>query len=374
MRPRRRIVTAAVSAACAVALAACGQQVVAKVVANDSVHGGLAGVFSSPTTRFVVTAQDLPGAAALADGSFAVVITVTKATGASGTNASSANAVAGLAGDLLNEGSMEISVLHESSDLADIVAVDGADYLRVNLKDIASLAGKATEFTAISSAVSKMAAAPNLGYLDDVVSGKWVGVSKATLQEIAQKYGKDLSGSSSKAISRLPASVVPSSMANLEKLLQNPAKVKQLGLTVSSSFMQSVKMWLSVHQNGPGEYSLTLPVRSFVGTLADKLVQPLEAAMGGAPAVSKAQLAQGVARIPSDLSLHADVWIAGGSLTKIQAFIPDTSAYLMIGVSHPATPVAAPGGATMLTMANITALSSLSSLMGGSVSSSASAL
>ncbi len=145
MRPRRRIVTAAVSAACAVALAACGQQVVAKVVANDSVHGGLAGVFSSPTTRFVVTAQDLPGAAALADGSFAVVITVTKATGASGTNASSANAVAGLAGDLLNEGSMEISVLHESSDLADIVAVDGADYLRVNLKDIASLAGKATE-------------------------------------------------------------------------------------------------------------------------------------------------------------------------------------------------------------------------------------
>jgi len=43
-------------------------------------------------------------------------------------------------------------------------------------------------------------------------------------------------------------------------------------------------------------------------------------------------------------------------VTKIQAFIPRTSAYLMIDVSHPATPVAAPSGATTLTAANLTAV------------------
>ncbi|MGA2531322.1 MAG: hypothetical protein ABSG36_19475, partial [Acidimicrobiales bacterium] len=82
MRLRRKIVTASVSVVCGLALAACGQQVVAHVSAADTVHSALSGVFNSPTTRFDVTAQNLPGTASLADGSFSVVITTSKGSSA----------------------------------------------------------------------------------------------------------------------------------------------------------------------------------------------------------------------------------------------------------------------------------------------------
>jgi len=83
MRLRRKIVTVIVSVACGLALAACGQQVVAKVKAGDSVKTALTGVFNSSTTRLDITAQDLPGIASLADGSFSIVITTSRNPGTS---------------------------------------------------------------------------------------------------------------------------------------------------------------------------------------------------------------------------------------------------------------------------------------------------
>jgi len=346
MQLRRKIVTAVLSVTCAAALAACGQQVVAHVKAGDSVHAGLTSVFNSPTTRFVVTAEGLPGAAALADGSFSVVITTSK--DSSG-----------------KPSSMEVSFLHETTDLADILVVSESTYLRVDLKDIASLSGNPAEFATISSAIAQVAARPNLGYLNDIVAGKWVGISATTYQAMMQKYMKTLSGSSSRALSGLPSSMVPKYLTNLEKLLQNAKELKELSLTVRSSFIQSVQTWLSIHQKAAGEYSLTLPVRSFVSSLLNKLLKPLESYLGSGASVSKAQLSQVMATIPAGLSLQANLWISNGSLTKVQAFIPQSSAYLMIGVSHPAAPLAAPSGATMLTMDNITALTTLSGMAKG---------
>ena len=66
MRLTRRIVTIAASVMCALALAACGKQVVAHVTASDSVHSALTSVFTSPTPQYVVTVQGLPGQAASA--------------------------------------------------------------------------------------------------------------------------------------------------------------------------------------------------------------------------------------------------------------------------------------------------------------------
>jgi hypothetical protein len=347
MQLRRKIVTAVLSVTCAAALAACGQQVAAHVQAGDSVHSALTSVFDSPTTRFVVTAEGLPGVAALADGSFSVVITTAK-------DASSKAA------------GMEVSVLHETTDLADILAVSGSTYLRVDLKDIASLSGNPAEFATISGAVAQVAARPNLGYLNDIVAGKWVGITATTYQAIVQKYMKMLSGSPSRALSGLPSSaVVPQYVKNLEKLLKNPQKLKALSLTVRSSFVQSVQTWLSIHQKAAGEYSMSLPVRSFVSSLLNKLVKPLESYLGAGASVSKAQLSQATASIPSALSLQANLWVSNGSLTKVQAFIPRSNAYLMIDVSHPTAPLAPPSGATMLTVDNLTALSGLSAMAGG---------
>jgi hypothetical protein len=75
------------------------------------------------------------------------------------------------------------------------------------------------------------------------------------------------------------------------------------------------------------------------------------------PKISKGEITQALDKIPAGLSVKANVWLSNGSLTKIQAFVPTTSAYLEIAVSHPATPVTAPSGATMVPASSLTALS-----------------
>jgi hypothetical protein len=176
MRLKRRIVTAGVCVACGLALAACGQQIVARVQASDSVHTALTGVFKSPTTRFVVTAQDLPGAAGLADGSFSVVITTSRE----------------VQGDqsAANEG-IEFSVYHESTDLADIVSTGGSEYFRVDLEDILAFASPG-EFATVSSELDALAARPNLGYLHDILLGDWVGISTSTYEAMSRQLTPEL--------------------------------------------------------------------------------------------------------------------------------------------------------------------------------------
>ena len=112
---------------------------------------------------------------------------------------------------------------------------------------------------------------------------------------------------------------------------------------------------MSIAQKTSDEYSLTLPIRAFAGSLVAKLTKPLESILN-VPSLPQAEVTKTLAEIPESLSLNANVWVEGGSLTKIQAFIPRTSAYLMISVSHPAAAVQAPANATLLTAAELTAL------------------
>lgn len=327
MRLRRKIVTAAVSVTCFAALAACGQQVVAHVSAGDSVNAALSGLLKSNTTRFDITAQGLPGSAALVDGSFSLVVTTSKATGSP------------------NE-SVAVSLYHETTDLADLSAVGGSAYFRIDLKDIAAFAGPG-EYATISGELDSFAKRPGFGFLQYLLADKWVGVSMSTYMSVYKQYLSELSSS------------LPPSISKLEKLGQNSTQLTKMRATIVSAFEQSVKNWLSIRQKSAGEYSLSLPVRSFVTTLVDKLVGPIEAFLND-PAINKAisgsTISTALSGIPSGLSLRANLWVSGGSLTKIQAFVPDTTAYLMIGVSHPAGPVVAPGGATMLSKSDLDAI------------------
>jgi hypothetical protein len=336
MRLRRKIVTASVSVVCGLALAACGQQVVAHVSAADTVHSALSGVFNSPTTRFDVTAQNLPGTASLADGSFSVVITTSK-------------------GSSATSWPTEISVYHESADLADILTAGGAFYLRVDVKDIAAFTGPGA-YSTISSEISQIAARPGLAFLGDILAGKWVGISKSTYLALEKQILKKDIASEQQLLNQLPSEKgMLSELKSLAKLGPNSPKVKELRLEVTSSLSQSLLTWLSIRQKADGEYSLNLPVRSFVGSVVDKLAKPVESFLDQ-PAVPQSEISKALKEIPAGLTVNANLWISNGSLTKIQAFIPTTSAYLEIGISHPSSPVTAPSGATMLTAAQLEGL------------------
>ena len=329
MRLSRKIVTAGVSVACGLALAACGQQVVAHVSAADTVHSALTGVFSSPTTRFDITEQNLPGVASLIGGSFSVVVT---------TSNDQNNQSVG-------DRAVEVSVYEQSTDLADILAIGGSAYVRVDMKGISALAGP-TISAEISSELGTLETRPGLGFLSDLSLGKWVGVSKATYDAV-----------SSQLLDKLPSLPVgtSSSSLNASGVRQEVKAIKQLTPTIGSSFVQSVQTWLSINKKTTDEYSAELPVRPFVASLVNKLEKPVEAALK-ISSISAAEVSKSLAEIPADLSLRANLWIESGSLTKVQAFIPRNSTYLLIGVSHPATALAAPSDATMLTGADLTAL------------------
>lgn len=348
MRLRRKIVTAAVSVACGLALAACGQQVVAHISATDTVHTALGGVFSSPTTRFAITAENLPGTASLADGSFSVVVTTSK-------KPAGESALVGAPA--------EISVYHQSVDLADIVEVDGAVYARVDVKDIAALTGPDV-YSEVSGDVAKLATRPGLSFLGDLLAGgKWVGISSSTLHALeTQAIAADIA-MENHLISEMPMLkkvLAPElrELKSVQALIDNPTETLKLHQEASSSFMQSLKTWLSVQQKTSDEYSLRLPLRSFVSDLAGRLLKPVEAALT-LPKVSKGETTKALDHIPAGLSVKANVWVSNGSLTQIQAFVPTTTAYLQIAVSHPAAAVTAPSGATMVTA------SSLKGLFGG---------
>ena len=60
--------------------------------------------------------------------------------------------------------------------------------------------------------------------------------------------------------------------------------------------------------------------------------------------------------IPADLSLHANVWVSSGSVSKLQILIPNSTGSIVIAISHPAGSVQVPTDATMLTAGDLTTI------------------
>jgi hypothetical protein len=321
MRFRRKIVTVVVSLTCGLALAACGQQVVAHIEAGDSVHSALTSVFDSPTTQFVITGQDLPGQASIADHSLSVVLTISNE---SGPGASTST----------GDQSVDVSVNYETAYLVDLRSINGSEYCRLDLKYIEGLVGPAT-FAAESRALDELAARPGFGFIHDVLLGNWVGVSTSTLTAVARQLAPEVPGADS-------------SISGLQR-------ANGLGLQIANSLAQSVRTWLSIHETTTGEYSLSLPIRSLAGSVLQGMAKAL-ATDSNEPFLSPSQLSKAIDEIPAKLSIHANLWIANGSVSKAQVFIPNSSGSLLIAVSHPAASVQVPANATMLTAANLTAV------------------
>ena len=202
----------------------------------------------------------------------------------------------------------------------------------MDLKSIEGLAGSAA-IASESQALDQYASRPGFGFLHDLALGNWVGVSTSTL----------------KALEHQLAPQVPGAVSSISGV-QNASG---LGLQITSSWEQSVRTWLSIHQTSSNEYALTLPLRSFAGSLLQGLAKPLATY---AKELSPSQISQAIDKIPAGLSLHANLWVDKGSVTKVQFLIPNSTGSLFIAISHPATPVQVPSGATMVTVSDLTSI------------------
>ncbi|MGD0441629.1 MAG: hypothetical protein ABSB52_13520 [Acidimicrobiales bacterium] len=318
MRLRRKIVTIVVSLTCGLALAACGQQVVVHLTAAQSVRSALTSAFDSPTTQVTVTAEGLPGQAALADNSVSVVLTMSKQSGSTS----------------IDDEAVDVLVNYQSAYLVDLRTVQGSEYLRLNLKYIEGLAGPAAMASA-SKALDELATRPGFGFIHDVLLGNWVGVSTSTLAALGHELYPQL----------------PSAYSSISGL-ENASGISS---SVVSSWVQSLRTWMSVHQVKSGEYSLSLPVRSFAGSILQSLAKPLST-LSSEPFLSPSQLSKTLDEIPADLSLHANLWESGGSVSKLQILIPDSTSSILLAISHPAATVEVPADATMLTEGDLTSI------------------
>ena len=321
MRLRRKIVTIAVSVTCGLGLAACGQQAAVHLTAAQSVRSAFTSAFDSPTTQITVTAQGLSGQAALADNSVSVVLTTSQEGGSTS----------------IDSQAVDLSINYQTAYLVDLRSVQGSEYFRVNLKYLEGIAGPTTMASALKT-VDELAQRPGFAFLHDVLLGNWVGVSTSTLAALGHQLSPQL----------------PSAYSSISSIsgLQNASGISS---SVVSSWVQSVRTLLSVHQVKTGEYSLSLPVRSFAKSILNSLAAPL-AKYSSEPFLSPSQLSKTMGEIPADLSLHANVWVSGGSVSKLQILIPNSTGSIVIAISHPAAPVQVPTDATILTEGDLTTI------------------
>jgi len=324
---RRKCVIASVVAVLCVSLAACGKQAAVQIQNVSVARAALTSMFKGSTTRFVITAENLPGSDSVVDSVYSLVETVST-TGSSDTCGAHGSSV-------------DMALMHKTTNLLDYRSVGRTEYLRLDLKALTSLAGTSSSvaFTTLSNEFQALSAQPGLGYLKTVLQGKWIGMTEQSLVAFASKYAK-ADSAATKA---------------LQEAMNNPCQLKHTQLAASSSTLGTIKTLLSIHRVSSNEYSLTLPVKSFARSLLSKLVTELKGSLA-AEHVSAAQLTQRLNTIPSGLSLHANIWVSHRSLQKIQIFIPSSASYFVILVSHPAVFLAPPAQVNMLTTSDLTAL------------------
>ena len=189
-----------------------------------------------------------------------------------------------------------------------------------------------------SKTLDELAQRPGFAFLHDVLAGDWVGVSTSTLEALGHQLSPQL----------------PSAYSSISSIsgLQNATGISSSAV---DSWLQSVRTLLSVHQVKTGEYSLSLPVRSFAQSILNSFAAPL-AKYSSVPLLTPSQLSKTLGEIPADLSLHANLWTSGGSVNKLQILIPDSTVSVVFAISHPAAPVQVPSEATMLTESDLTTI------------------
>ena len=234
---------------------------------------------------------------------------------------------------------IDVSVDRGGSTMFDLRYVEKAVYLRVDFNELEQYTSPGSLAATLAS-LNEMAARPGLGYIHALVLGDWVGISTSTLEAFSHELAREIPSTGPSALST--------------------QRVARLQGAVTTSLAQSLRAWLSVHQVSATEYALSLPVRKFVESFAHSIAQPLQSDLNE-PFLSGQVISEAVNKIPANLFVHVNVWVRAGSMDKIQIFIPDSQGSILIGISHPATSVQVPSGATMVTTAGLT------DLVGGSL-------
>src|SRR5208283_4524677 len=136
-----------------------------------------------------------------------------------------------------------------------------------------------TAMASASKTLDELAQRPGFGFIHDVLLGNWVGVSTSTLTALGHQLAPQL----------------PSAYSSISSIsgLQNASGISS---SVVDSWVQSVRTLLSVHQVKTGEYSLSLPLRSFAKSILDSLAAPL-AKYSSEPFLSPSQLSKTMGEI-----------------------------------------------------------------------------
>jgi len=320
VRRRRTRIVAVVALAAVVTVGAVA--IPAQFRRANTVRNALGSVFSSSTVQFTLsvtpsghTTQTPPGQPSplLPNDSlqnYSVQVTVTNPTG-------------GPVSDAADSDSIEVSVLRGTTDLGDLMVADGAAYLHLNLDGLFG----ANAPSEVSSWDQLAQRNPSLAFLSTLAAGGWVGITESAIDSYVTSRGN-----------------TPPS----------PVDIGGLRSSFALSFAQSWDVWTSVKQvstvNGVTEYSLTLPVRNFLGSVLTDVTSQLEKTIPSAQRLIP-ELVSDIDRISQSTTIPMQMWVQDGSMTKLS--ILHGSEALVIDVAHPGVGVTPPAGATMITVADI---------------------
>ena len=294
---------------------AVGVAVVSTVSRVSAVNAALTSVFSSSNLRVVLTTRVANPSTEATLQSYSVVVAVT-----------SQGATAPLSGSG-GVDSFEISLLKSGIDLGDVIVADQGVYVRLDLAAIDPHGYRRI----LRSIERRTAAGPGSEIARALVRGKWVGIKDSTIESFAR-------------------SIAPRAM---------PAAphVDALRNSFAVSFAQSWDTWASIHQissaGGTTEYSVEIPERDFVGTFVSDLQRSLARAVPSAADLARV-VSGAVSQIPATLRIPVNMWVTGGSLTRLEISYQGSS--LEMAISHPPVGVSAPRGAAMVTLGEVHAL------------------
>src|SRR5208282_4252113 len=120
---------------------------VVHLTAAQSVRSAFTSAFDKTTTQITVTAEGLPGQAAIADHSVSVVLTTSKQAGSTS----------------IDDQAVDLSINFQTAYLLDLRSVQGSEYFRVNLKYIEGIVGPSA--MGASSTLGELAQRPGFGFI-----------------------------------------------------------------------------------------------------------------------------------------------------------------------------------------------------------------
>jgi hypothetical protein len=199
------------------------------------------------------------------------------------------------AGDA-DQPSTDVVIKAGGTDFLDLRTVKGALYLKVDVPDVAALAGQS------ASSLSALTQSPQIpaslqGAIQAVMAGKWVGVSAEDLKSVEQ-MAQTFGGSGD--------------------LSANPSSPDQTQISqFTTALVTALSKDATITDKGNGQLEITGKVK----TLAQDLLASFQPLLAGLPSASKTSLdktKESLNSIPDTQTVTFDAWLSGGTLTEIK--------------------------------------------------------